>query len=287
MVTDLESIRFRELILFDRLLSLGTLRAAAADLGIPKATASRWLAILESRMGQPLVIRGPRSVTPTEHGLALQAALPPLLGGLRAVRSLVGGEASGVVRVSVPVPLGRLFGGRVIANFRLAMPGVRLEVALSNVRTDLVRDGFDLAIRGGVLQDTSLIARRLAVIRLWLYASPRFANVEPTAIPLIAARGDEQVVATVLPGMPPAVVVVDDRMAVRDAVVAGAGCGVLPSFLGEPSREQGLLLRLLPDPLSAMPVHAVFLREQRRDVRVRALIDILARHLADGLTESP
>lgn len=53
-------IRLRELVFFDRLARLGTITAAAADLDIPKPTASRWLGVLEKRAGHPLVLRGPR-----------------------------------------------------------------------------------------------------------------------------------------------------------------------------------------------------------------------------------
>jgi DNA-binding transcriptional LysR family regulator len=75
------------------------------------------------------------------------------------------------------------------------------------------------------------------------------------------------------------VVVVDDRVAVRDALVAGAGAGVLPAFLGEPERARGDLVRVERQPLAAIPVHAVYLPEQRRDPRVRTLIEIVEQHL--------
>ncbi len=277
---DLDDIRFRELVLFDRLVELGTITATAHELGIPKATASRWLAQLEARLGHPLVLRGARAVVTTERGRALHALLPPIFAGLRAMRALAaGGDAGGVLRVSVPVPFGRLVGGGVIAEFRARMPGVRLEIELSNEHTDLLRERFDLAIRGGPMPDSGLIARRLTTVRLWLYAGPEFLRTDLAHLPLIAAPGDEARFCATHPEIPPAAVVVDDRIAVRDALVAGAGAGVLPAFLGEPAREQGLLVRVLAEPLAAMPVHAVFLPEQRRDVRIRTLIEIVDKHM--------
>ena len=277
---DLDDIRIRELVLFDRLVELGTITATAHELGIPKATASRWLAQLEARLGHPLVLRGARAVVTTERGRALHALLPPIFAGLRAMRALAaGGDAGGVLRVSVPVPFGRLVGGGVIAEFRARMPGVRLEIELSNEHTDLLRERFDLAIRGGPMPDSGLIARRLTTVRLWLYAGPEFLRTDLAHLPLIAAPGDEARFCATHPEIPPAAVVVDDRIAVRDALVAGAGAGVLPAFLGEPAREQGLLVRVLAEPLAAMPVHAVFLPEQRRDVRIRTLIEIVDKHM--------
>lgn len=75
--------------------------------------------------------------------------------------------------------------------------------------------------------------------------------------------------------------VVDDRTAVRDALQAGAGAGVLPAFLGEPARSEGAIIRLGEQPLASTPVHAVFLPEQRKDVRLRALLELIEGELAE------
>lgn len=280
MLDPFDDLRIRELILFDRLASLGTITATAADLGIPKPTASRWLALLEERVGVALVLRGPRQVTLTERGRAVHAQLQPLLAAVRALRATATDETpGGTLRVSVPIPFGRLVGGAVIARFRACMPGVRLEVLLQNARVDLQRDRIDLALRGGALPDSSLIARHLARVPLWLYAGARFAGREPAECPLIAAPGDEALLRDRQPAMLPAAVVVDDRSAVRDALRAGAGAGVLPAFLGEPARQSGELVRLDDEPLAAIPVHVVFLPEQRSDARLRVLIELIEEEL--------
>jgi DNA-binding transcriptional LysR family regulator len=159
-------------------------------------------------------------------------------------------------------------GGSVIAAFRARLPGVRLEVLLQNDRVDLLKDRIDVAIRGGALPDSSLVARRLAAVPLWLYAGSTGADG-----PLVAAPGDERLLRRLMPERVPAVAVVDDRVAVRDALQDGAGVGILPAFLGEPLRARGALTRVGSEPLSTIPVHALFLPEQRKDVRVRVLIE--------------
>jgi len=280
MLDAFDDLRLRELLFFDRLARLGTITAAAADLGIPKPTASRWLALLEERAGQPLVLRGPRQVSLTERGEAVHQQLQPLLAAFRALRATARhDDPGGTLRVSVPVPFGRLVGGAVIARFRERMPGVRLEILLQNQRVDLLRDRIDLAIRGGPMPDSDLVARRLAKVPMWLYAAARFEGVPDRRVPLIAAPGDERLVEARWPDLLPAVVVVDDRTAVRDALCAGAGAGVLPAFLGEPHRALGELIKRSEEELSAIPVQAVFLPEQRRDVRVRTLIELIEAEL--------
>jgi len=283
MLDDFDDIRLRELLLFERVAALGSLTAAATELGVQLPTASRWLRSLEARVGRPLVSRSGRSVALTERGHAFRAGLQPVLAGVRALR--VAGQVdrpAGTLRVSVPVPLGRLVGGSVIAAFRRQMPGVRLEVKLRNQRADLLKDRIDLAIRGGDLPDSSRVARRLAVVDLWLYGPP-----EPQRdLALIAAPGDERLLRLRAPERLPAAVVVDDRTAVRDALAGGAGVGVLPAFMGEPLRAAGHLRRLGDQPLSRMPVHAVFLPEQRRDPRLRALIELIDEELQGLLGEA-
>ncbi len=277
-----DTLRIRDFLLFDRVATLGTLTAAARELGIPKPTASRWLQGLEARAGGTLIRRTTRSTTLTERGRAFHEASRALLAAARVAQTAAtGDEPSGTLRVSVPVPFGRVVGGRVIAAFRRELPRVGLEVVLDNARVDLVAGRFDLAIRGGQLPDSSLIARKLARVPLWLYASARYAATPPDQIPVIGAVGDRALLGRRWPEGGPLSVVVDDRAAVADALVWGAGAGVLPAFLGEPARDEGQLVRLQDAPLTRVDVHALFLPTQRGDVRLQRLIH----HIAAALDE--
>jgi DNA-binding transcriptional LysR family regulator len=191
MIDDFGEIRIRDLVLFDRVATLGSITAAALEMGVPKASASRWLAALEDRVGHSLVHRTTRQRALTERGEAFHARVRDVLVAVRAARiAAQSDEPGGTIRVSVPVPFGRIVAGPVIAGFRRDLPGVRLEIRLSNERVDLLRDRFDLAIRGGPLPDSDLIARRLAEVPMWLYASTRYRNCEHELIPVIAAPGD-------------------------------------------------------------------------------------------------
>lgn len=278
-----DEIRVRDLRLFDRLVVLGTITAAARELGVPKPTAGRWLAQLEARVGHVLVRRSSRHASLTEEGRAFHIRAQAMLAAFDALELAMASEATGTLRVSVPVPLGRMLGGEVIAAFRRRMPGVRLEIALQNERVDLVRDRFDLAIRGGRLPSSELIARKLGVAPLYLYASARDAGTGLRELAWIASPGDAKLLRGRHPDRSTPDVLIDDRGALAEALVAGAGMGILPAFLGEPECERGLLTRVESEPLAKMPVHAVFLPAQRDDPRLRALIDELARVLVPSL----
>lgn len=270
-------IRLRDLHFFERLASLGSLTAVAQELRLPKATVSRWLTELERRVGAPLARRTTRVLALTPQGDELARRARTLLGQADATRlSLLSDAPTGVLRVSVPVPLGRLLAGPVIARFRRRLPLVRIEILLQNQRVDLLRDDVDVAIRGGELPDSDLLARRLATTSMWLYGSAAFRGAALANIPLIVAPGDEAMLRRAGLAVADASAVIDDRSAVADAITWGAGMGLLPSFLGEAACAQETMVRLHDAPVATLPVHAVFHASQREDVRVRVLVDEIA-----------
>lgn len=288
MADDFLDIRLRDLHFFERLASAGSLTAVARELRMPMATTSRWLSDLERRLGTVLVKRTTRGLQLTTEGQELVWRARAMLAQADATRvALTSNTPTGVLRVSVPVPLGRLLAGKVIARFRRRLPLVRLEVVLQNQRVDLVRDGIDVAIRGGELADSDLVARRLASASMWLYAGVSYRDQPVDQVPMVIAPGDEALLRRAGRVAGPVAAVVDDRSAVADALVWGAGCGLLPSFLGEPARADGSLLRLDEEPVATLPVHAVFHASQRQDLRVRVLIEEVAARLEATLVEKP
>ncbi|MBM4778233.1 MAG: LysR family transcriptional regulator [Archangiaceae bacterium] len=282
MADRFDDLRLRDFGFFERLASLGSLGATARELHLPKATATRWLQQLEERVGEPLVKRTTRSISLTEAGLRFAGHAREVLQVGRAARlGMSSSAAGGTLRVSVPVPMGRVLAGPIIAGFRKRLPDVRLEIKLSADQVDLVRDGFDLVLRGGPLPDSELKARRLSTATMWVYASARFRHDDPQRIPFIAAPGDEALLrrTKALAGIRPAVIV-DDRTAIVDSLTWGAGFGLLPTFLGEAPRAEGSLVRLVKEPVAALPVHALYHPSQKDDPRLQILIEAFATQLA-------
>ncbi len=284
MLDQFDDIRLRDLIFFDRLVQLRTITAAAEDLQVPKPTASRWLASLEAKAGHQLMVRGSRQLTLTTKGESFLRQIQPLLAGARTLRaSIQSHRPQGTLRVSVPIPMRRLVGGSVISEFRRQLPDVRLEILIQNEAVDLVRDRIDIAIQRGPTSDSSLTVRHLAKVPLWLYAGTQTSGSGSDTRALIAAPGDEALLQATMPELLPAAVVVDDRTSVRDALLEGDGVGVLPAFLGEQPRVNGLLLRSGNEPLSIIQIEAVSLPEQANDIRTRALLDLIVVELKELL----
>src|SRR3954468_2034600 len=158
----------------------GSLSAAAKQLGVPKATVGRAIARLEEDFGVSLVRRMARGPTLTEPGLVLANRAAPHIAGLRDAAIAQGREsqeAYGVLRVTAPADIGAHLIAPLLPGFFARHPRVRVEVENTLRVVDLVREGFDLAVRVtmGRLPSSTLIAKRLAPLNLALYAGTQYA----------------------------------------------------------------------------------------------------------------
>jgi DNA-binding transcriptional LysR family regulator len=167
---------------FVAIVDAGSLTAAAAMLDLPRATLSRRLARLEERLGVRLLHRTTRRMDLTQQGEVLYRTARRVVGSAREVEAAVtrlDGVPRGLLRLSVPTGVPREFFGGVLVDFLASHPEVSVEVVTSSVHLDLVTEGFDLALRFGVIKDASLVARTLARNDLIAMASPSY----------LAARG--------------------------------------------------------------------------------------------------
>ncbi len=167
---------------FCRTFELGNFTRAAVDLGLTPQAASRALARLEAHVGTTLFRRTTRSLEPTDAGRAYygraRQALDVLATGQRELAADPGAER-GVVRISVGTPMAHHVLLPAIAGFTAAHPNIELVVQIDNRNVDFVRDGFDLAIRLGVIRDQTLVARKLGDFALGIYASPAYLATRP------------------------------------------------------------------------------------------------------------
>jgi DNA-binding transcriptional LysR family regulator len=235
----------------------------ARELGMPKSSASRGIARLEADLGVQLLLRTTRQVSLTAAGTALYDRMAPLLGSVKAALGELPEreeEPAGELRVTAPVDLGVLFLAEVVTRYTTRYPAVSVELQLSNRVVDLVRERFDVALRVAPrLRDSTLVVRKAAPIVLQLFASPLYLahrgsprNEEDladhdwvtfrTGPQRLRAGAPEEVLGVT----PRSRIVCDDLLFVRDAVRAGAGVALLPTFVAEPEVISGRLTRILP-----------------------------------------
>lgn len=249
------------LALFEAVARTRSFSAAARELGMPKSSVSRGIARLEASLGAQLLFRTTRQVALSAVGTALVDEVTPLLAGLRrAVSGVPGREElpSGELRVTAPADVGALFLAEAVTRYTARYPAVQVELHLSGRVVDLVAEGFDLALRVGErLRDSSLVARRAAPVVLQLYASPLYlarrgvprGEADLAGHDGVLFRSGPQKLRIPRAGGADALhprIVCDDLLFARDALRAGAGIGLLPTFVAAPEVAAGTLVRVVP-----------------------------------------
>lgn len=279
---------------FVRVIELGSFRAAAARLGVPRSTVSRRVTALEHALGVRLIERTTRTLRLTDAGRAFLEEASPAVAGLdSAVRAAADGASrpSGLVRIAAPVGFGQFVLAEVLQRILRLHPHIKLAVELEDRVVDLVKDGFDLAIRTGSLPPSSLVARKVGETRVGLFASPRYLDrrgVPHKPEELLAH--DALVMGTLERSAPwtflvrrrevrvdvAARAVVNHFVVLRSFCVDGHGIARLPRFLAEPMLQNGQLVSLL-DAFEQPPVRVqlVWPQGRRLPARTRVVIDML------------
>jgi len=287
---------------FVKVVERGSFRAAASMLGLPRSTLSRRVAALEDRLGVRLLERTTRTLRLTDAGRAFVAEAQPAASALaHAVQAVLdeGELPRGLVRMSAPVMFGQLMLGAALPQVLKRYPQVTLAVELDDRMVDLVREGFDLAVRTGALPSSSLVARRLGATRVGLFAAPRYLERRGTPKTIEALSDHDALVMGTLErhakwvfrsGRRERAARLKPRAHVNNfAVLAalcteGLGIARLPGPLAEPLLEAGLLVPLLQaHELPPVPVQLVWPQGKTLPARTRAVIDVLAEALGRAL----
>jgi DNA-binding transcriptional LysR family regulator len=280
-----------DMTLFVEIVERGSLSAAGRALGLPKASVSRRLSLMEERLGAPLLRRSTRALSLTDIGRRhFERAAPIVRDARLAAAEAVADTAapSGLLRVAATLAYGRTCVAPALWRFLARWPAVRIDLRLSDARVNLVEEGVDLAIRMGTLEDSTLVARRLARVPMRLAAAPGYLAAAGTPRDVrelerhraILTRSDldrwQVEGEEVRPGW---AVSTGDMTVTRDAAVAGMGIALLPGFLCDPDIAAGRLAAVLPGAaLPGVDVTALTPRAAARTPALRALLD----HLAGG-----
>lgn len=165
----------------------GSFSAAAGAAGLSKSYVSRQISELENHLGTKLVNRTTRKLALTETGRAYVNRCRDILEQMEDAEQMVLADQAnprGKLRISVAGAFGERYIAPAAVRYMQRFPSVSIELSFSNRTVDLLEEGFDLAIRAGVLKDSSLIARRIASRNLILCASRDYldANGVPDSL---------------------------------------------------------------------------------------------------------
>ncbi|HKC15714.1 MAG TPA: LysR family transcriptional regulator [Steroidobacteraceae bacterium] len=286
------------LAIFAKVAECRSFAAAAAELRLSKATVSKAIGRIESRLGARLIVRSARRFELTDAGRQLVGRAAQILAEGEAAEDVTQAQARtprGLVRLAAPMSFGTLYVAPLLPEFLAAFPDISIDLHLSDALTDLVGDGFDAAIRIAVQPGTSLVVRRLCEMPRYLVGSPAYLDkhgrpkhplhlAEHRCISYSYTMTTEvwrftkgRKSASVRPSGP---LRANNGDAMMPALVAGTGLGILPDFLLREALDSNLLERLLPD--WSIPLGAIYWAtpsEGPLPMRVKVLGDFLIEKL--------
>ena len=273
--------------------------AAGERLGLSKALVSRYVSQLESRLGTRLLNRTTRTLHLTEAGSAYLERSRRILeevDELEASLQQGADQPTGRLLVAAPQTFGEQFVADAAAHFLSQWPAVSLELHFSDRYVNVVEEGFDLAIRIGALEDSSLISRPLGRIDLAACASPAYLATHgvPTAPADLAAHACVRDRNFRRGGRWPFTrngameevevggrLVVNGIVASHQATLAGVGIGLLACHVIEADVAAGRLQRVLQDYRSArLPISAVYPHRLYLTAKVQRFVEFLGSRMA-------
>lgn len=276
----------------------GSFTTAAERLDMSTALVSKYVGQLEERLGARLLNRTTRSLALTEIGESYFERCKQVIddfdeleGAVRNKRSV----ASGKLVVTAPVTFGEMYLASAIVDFLQQQPAITVDLRLTDRFVNLVDEGVDIAIRISGLEDSTLIARRLASTCLRVCAAPSYLKEHGTP----ARPGDLAGHACIVDRnfrngarWPFAVagkqttikisgrIAVNSAAAVRVMLLRGSGIGLIPSYAVGNDIKQGRLVTVLEKyETSNLGIYAVYAHNRYLATKVRAYIDFMATRL--------
>lgn len=275
---------------------------AARELGVSRSAVNKRVIQLESSLGVRLLHRTTRQVSLTESGSQFYEHLTKASYWLKKAEDAVTSQqhqAIGTLKVSTPMSFGRLVIAPLIPQFLKSHPNIHIDMVMDDGYVDIIEGGYDVAIRAGDLNDSSMIAKRLSRVGSVICASPDYFAQNSLPLPtqvhqlsqynaLLYRHSEEraewifshqeQLTSAMVKGN----YRVNNSEALLSAVMAGLGVARLPDFVAQEYIQSGQLLSLLPDyKMLEKNVYALFPERTPMPLKLRLFIDFLATSLSD------
>ena len=291
-----------DIVVFTKVVETRSFTGAAEQLGLPKSTVSRKLAQLEERLGVRLVQRTTRKLALTEIGEAYYERAARIVADLAAAEQVVTDMQAtprGRLRMTAPIDLSSQYLGTIISAFSTLHPDVNVELDATDRVVDLIEEGYDVGIRIGPLPESTLIARKLTSFEAVLCASPAYLAKRPAPTTVDEMEEHDKVLFlpsarttgwTMIKGdqtfelARPARFASNNILAVRAAVLAGAGVSAMAEFMVACDIADGRLIRIMDGWHSpSTDINAVYPARQNLPPRLSLFLE----HLAKSMNPAP
>lgn len=286
--------RLRAIESFVAAVDEGTISGAAKRMGAVKSVVSRRIMDLEAHLGVRLLNRNARRLSLTDAGSTYCEHARRILRDLANAETITrddGAALRGTLRIAAPMSFGTLHLKSIVIALMAKWPELVIDLDLNDWNIDLPTEGHDLAVRIGVLRDSSLIVRRIANNQHQICASPAYLNVHGTPTSpeqlaghhgLLYSPREPRGVMHIEHGEALLAYPIEVRMrcnngeVLQAAALAGRGLAILPTFMAAPHIASGALRVVLGD--YALPdgdISVVYVRDLNLSPKVRMFIDAL------------
>lgn len=279
--------------LFCRVIETQSFTQAAQLEQISLAMASKLIAQLEEHLNVRLLHRTTRKITPTEAGLLYYQRCLPILNELKDAEDSVSNITStlqGEITISLPMDFGSRFVAPYLGQFMTTYPNIQLNIEFSDRRVDVVAEGYDLVLRIGTLEDSSIVAKRIARSELVLIASPDYLAKQGTPENLeqltehtcLIYENHQQWQFTdsdqKVKIKPNAHVISNNGYALLQMTKAGQGIVNLPLFLAKEDINAGRLIEILPQyKQHSIDISVLYPHRRYLSPKVKVLIEFLSK----------
>lgn len=280
--------KFAQMQAYVSVATQGSFVAAAKSLDLSPQLVSKYVAALEAQLGLRLLNRTTRRVHMTEAGEYYLREISEVLERLNQLESDITQHQQtpqGLLRISAPVALANRFLASAVQRYQQHNPKVNFDIQLNDRRVDIVEEGFDLALRIGELQSSSLVARKLADTEVLVCASPAYIEREGAPTCEQQLKGHRilhySLLQSDLYGSANAGLSSNSGDFLTAAAVSGAGLVVVPAFMCAQELASGALVRVLQQERGKkLGLYAVYPHRALLPLKVRTFVEHLVEYFA-------
>ena len=285
--------------IFVKVVQFSSFSKAASFLKMPKSTVSKAITRLEKETGTKLLVRSTRSLNLTPAGKTFyDASVGPVFQLEEAQKSLYGKDnlLTGVVRITAPEDFGVFVIAPAISKLSIQHPMLRFEILYTDNLVDLIKNGYDLAVRIGRVADSSLKIKKVGEVRLSLVASPKYLegkaeirspkdllqhpcltlNLKQTSDTWLLKLGEKSAKVSIVPK-----IISNQMSGLLKMALCDAGIALVPTYISQAYVDSGKLIEVLPGWVSTgWPVSLITPLAPSSSARLKATVDQILEELS-------